>query len=141
MDLSLDPIIARIDAQVAAFKTVSGAADLAAALRELKLEPAAFVIPVADLARPNTLETGISQLVRQRFGVVIAVQNLRDAKGEKAQSELAPIRMSLITALLGWQPDAARDPCELGDGRLVRLTDRVIWWQQNFETAYYVRTA
>lgn len=139
MDLSLDPIIARLDAQVAALKKVGGAADFEAALAELKIEPAAFVIPLRDAAQPNTLENAVSQRVISRFGVALAVQNLRDASGTKAQTELAPLRDSVITALLGWAPDADRDPCEYGGGRLLRLRDRVLWWLDEFVTAYYVR--
>ncbi len=139
MDLSLDPIVARIKAQVAAFRKVGIAGDLAAAARELKQEPAAFVIPVADAASRNTLENGVSQYTRQRFGVVLAVSNLRDASGEKAQTELAPVRDALFAALVAWAPDANRDPCTYAGGRLLRLTDRVLWWQDNFDTAYYVR--
>lgn len=139
MDLSLDPIVARIKAQVAAFKKVGIAADLAAAARELKQEPAAFVIPVQDRAQRNALENGVSQRVLSRFGVVLAVSNLRDASGERAQTELAPIRDALLAALLGWPPDAERDPCEYGGGRLLRLSDRVLWWQDNFDTAFYLR--
>jgi len=140
MDLSLEPVIARLKAQVAAFQNrVGGAADLGAALRELKQEPAAFVIPQTERASGNTLENGVSQRVAARFGVVIALSNLRDARGEKAQTELAPVRLSLFAALLGWAPDVDRDPCEYAGGKILRLSDRVLWWQDNFETAYYLR--
>jgi hypothetical protein len=139
MDLSLTPIVERIRDQAAAFKKVGLAADLAAARRELKQEPAAFVIPVLDRSGQNELANGVSQYVLQRFGVVIAVQNLRDQAAIAAQEELAPLRLALITALLGWAPDEERDPCTYGGGRLVGLTDRVLWWQDNFDTSYYVR--
>lgn len=149
LDLSLDPVIARIESQVSAFRKVGGAADLATAARELKQEPAAFVIPVAESARPNTAESLIvSQLVAQRFGVVIAVQNLADSAGKAAQTELGPLRLALFNALVGWVPplpvgmpaQAERELVTFGGGRLLRLEDRVLWWQDNFDTAYYLRT-
>jgi hypothetical protein len=140
MDLSLDPVITRIKLLVpATFKKVGGAADLGAALRELKQEPAAFVIQQADAPQANTLANGVSQFTRQRFAVLIGISNLRDASGEKAQTELAPIRDTLFTQLIGWAPDADRDPCTYAGGRIIRLSDRVLWWQDNFDTAYYIR--
>jgi len=140
MDYSLDPVIARIRLLApATFKKVGGAADLGAALRELKQEPAAFVIPQQDAPQANALSNAVSQLTRQRFGVVIAISNLRDASGEKAQTELAPIREALFNQLIGWAPDADRDPVNYAGGRLLRLSDRVLWWQDNFDTWYYLR--
>lgn len=139
MDFSLTPIAERIRAQAPLFKKVGIAADLAAARRELKLEPAAFLIPVLERASANSLENGVSQFVLQRFGVVLAVRNLRDAAAEHAQEELAPVRDALFAALIGWAPDAERDPVTYAGGRLIGLTDRVLWWQDSFDTSYYLR--
>ena len=139
----LDPqwIIARLDTQVAALKRVAGSAELAAASEDLKQVPAAFVIPAAE--RPGASSTGtmlVSQQNTVRFGVVLAVSNLRDARGEKAQADLLTLRTAIMTALLGWQPNVEFDPLEYAGGRLLQLADQVLWWQDDFTTTHLLRS-
>ncbi len=141
--LLFDPqwIIARLRIQVAALKRVAGSAELAAASEDLKQVPAAFVIPNAE--RPGSSSTGTmvtSQQNSVRFGVVLAVSNLRDARGEKAQADLLTLRTAVMTALHGWQPNAEFDPLEYAGGRLLQLSDQVLWWQDDFSTTHLLRS-
>ena len=86
-------IIARLKAQVTALKIVAGAADFAAAAPEVKQMPSAFVLELANRPTGNALATiAVSQENTVRFGVVIAVQNLRDPRGEKAHTDLRTLR-------------------------------------------------
>jgi hypothetical protein len=73
------------------------------------------------------------------FGVVFGISNLRDATGEKAGAELGPLRDAVFGKLLGWRPTADHDICLYSAGQLVRLRDRVLWWQDIFTTAFYAR--
>lgn len=139
----LDPqlVIARLDTQVTALKKVAGAADFAAAAPDLKQTPAAFVLSFADRAGRGTTGTlVVSQQNETRFGVVFAVQNLRDARGEQAQTDLLTLRLAAMTALLGWQPAPDFDPCEYGGGRLLQLDNLVLWWQDEYLTRALLRS-
>ena len=134
-------IIVRLDTQVAALKRVAGSAELAAATEDLKQVPAAYVIPNSE--RPGGSSTGtmvVSQQNAARFGVVLAVINLRDARGEKAQADLLTLRIAVMTVLLGWSPNAEFDPLEYAGGRLLRLSDQVLWWQDDFLTTHLLRS-
>lgn len=134
-------VIARVAGQVAAFKAVQGAAEFAAASEGLKQTPSVFVVPLAD--RPSRNGTGtlvVSQQSESRFGVLIAVQNLRDARGQAAGTDLRSLRISVMTALLGWQPASDYDPCEYGGGRIMQLNNAVLWWQDDYVTRLLLRS-
>jgi hypothetical protein len=134
-------IIARLKEQAPALAGVAGAAGLAQAASALKQTPSAYVLPNAE--RPGGSRTGtmvVSQQNTVRFAVIMAVKNLRDARGEKAQADLLDLREEIMTALHGWQPHEDFDPLEYGGGRLLQLTDQVLWWQDEFLTAHSIRS-
>lgn len=134
-------IIDYLDVQVSALKNVSGAAALAAASADLKQTPAAFVVPMSDRPTPNRTGTmAVQQNNTTRFAVILAVQNLRDARGQKAQDDLRTLRNNILTTLHGWQPADAFDPIEYGGGRMLQLTNQVLWWQDEFLTAHAMRS-
>ncbi|MXS82273.1 phage tail terminator protein [Nitrosomonas oligotropha] len=136
-------IIARLKDQVTSLKLVGGAADFDAAAESLKQKPAAFVLPNSERANQSTTGTmAVSQENTVRFAVVLAVQNLRDARGENAQADLLSLRTDIMSALLGWEPDEDADfkPIEFSGGRLLQLADRVLWWQDEFVTAHLLRS-
>lgn len=138
--MDVGAIVVRLKAQVATLRFVGGAADLPAATEELKQVPAAFVIPLTDAASRNGDGTGsVTQQVTVRFGVLIAAQNLRDARGEAALGTLAPLRTAVRDALVGWVPTGYEDPCEIVSGRMLSLTDRVLWWQDDFLSMFIYR--
>lgn len=122
------------------FLKVDMAANFAAARDDLKNPPAAYVLPVADRAGPNSLGGGaILQPVREQFGVALAVSNLRDATGRAAQIEFERLRRLVIDKLLGFVPGEGYEPCEYGGGGLLLLTPDVLWWQLVFTTQYMER--
>lgn len=134
-------IITRLKTEVTALKRVAGSAGFADAVEDLKQTPAAFVI--AGSERPTSSNTGtmmVSQNNTVRFSVAIAVQNLSDPRGDKAQAELRTIRMAIADALHGWQPDADFNPIEYGGGNLVGLNNQVLWWQDSFVTSHLIRS-
>jgi hypothetical protein len=122
-------------------KTIAGAAAFAKAATDLKQVPAAYVLPVSE--RPGRSNTGTMSVTQQntvQFAIVIAVQNLRDPRGESAQADLLPIRNEIMTALHGWQPDSDMDPVEFNGGRLLRITGQALWWQDEFTTRHFIRS-
>lgn len=134
-------VIERLQAEVSLLKNVAGAAELARAAEDLKQNPSAFVLPGAERATGSVTGTSVvSQQNTTRFGVVIAVQNLRDPRGDKAQEDLRTLRTAIMAALHGWQPDSDFDPIEFGGGRLLQLNDQVLWWQDDFLTTNLLRS-
>ena len=140
----LAPIIALLAAietdGKAEFRKVASAANFAAARDDLKNPPAAYVLPLSDAAGANQLGGGaILQPVREQFGVVLAVSNLRDATGVAAQAELERLRRLVIDALLGSVPGTDYDPVEYAGGNLLMMDAAVLWWQLKFTTGYMER--
>lgn len=122
------------------FRKVGGAADFASAKDDLKVPPVAYVIPLGDNAMPNTLQGySVDQHVVERFGVIIAVGNVRDVRGEAVNAPLEALRKLTIGNLLAFQPAADYDPVQYGGGKLLMLDVAVIWWQLEFITGYYER--
>jgi len=121
---------------------IGGAAEYFAARETLKRWPAAFVLPAKDTAAPNPFAEGaIDQQVIARYGVILAVRNLRDATGAAAMADLATLRQALWTKLLGWVPADGFSPCTYGGGRLLELDEaaQVLWWVDEFDTEFHVR--
>lgn len=125
---------------VAEFRKVATAANFVAARDDLKNPPAAYVLPLNDAAGANQLGGGaILQSVRERFGVALAVSNLRDASGVAAQAEFERLRRLVIDKLLGFVPGDGYEPCEYGGGNILMLAPDVLWWQLTFTTGYTER--
>lgn len=136
----IDAVISRLDTQVAALKTVAGTAEFAVAETAAKQLPAAYVIPLADKASGNELETGVEQHVVARFGVALAIRNIKDARGQAGQAALKTLRDAVSVVLLGWEPLAGYDPVLYVGGQLIKIGNGVLWWQDEYVTGYYRRT-
>ena len=128
------PWIARLKAELAGLQVdVRGAAALAAARSDHRRD-AVYVAPLSDTAAPSRVIGAMRQTVAARMGIVIAVDNSRDPRGEQAVSELERIREAVRDALLGWRgADGAWTPAEYRGGRLLRFEERTIWWQDEYE--------
>lgn len=128
---------------VASIKKVGGSIDLAGARGDLKGQlPAAYVFPVRETPRPNSVVTLVSQQDIVRFAVLLCVRNVADATGKTARNLLRAVRTDLITALLGWTPDGTiYDPLQYGGGRLIAFDSPNLWWQDEFITSVYLRSA
>lgn len=139
--MQLAPIIARLSGQVSGLRKVEGVAALAALKSGVSVSPAAYVLPISEAAGENQIAVNaVSQRVRIRFGVILMVRNVRDPRGEEAHDAgLDDLRGQVTAALVGWEPDAAHDPCTYAGGRLLELADGAIWWQDEFITAHYLR--
>ncbi|HAF00386.1 MAG TPA: hypothetical protein DCG63_03740 [Methylophilaceae bacterium] len=139
--MDLNPIIDRLKNNVAIFKLVGGSADIPSAEERLLNHPAAFVLPLNEVASSNQLAfSAISQLVTVNFGVLVAVRNVSDATGLASLTDLEAIRRSVKTQIMGWQPEADFEPITYVSGGLLKLSDdAVLWWMDSFTTAYYER--
>ena len=110
----------------------------AAAASAPAVMPAAFVIPLGEDPRPSQGANFIRQQIRTSLGVVLAVKNVADTKGEAAQADLTTLRIAVQAALLGWSRTDA-EPLERGAGRLLGFKNSVLYWQDVYHTNIYAR--
>lgn len=99
--MNIGAVISRLRTQATSFETrIFGAAEFAAAdeNRTGITRPTAWVIPRNEEAEAAT--------VREEFGVIVAVDNSRDAQGRQAAADLDALRDELLAALIGWSPTA-----------------------------------
>jgi len=106
----------------------------------LKIKRAAYVIPLGDDAGPNELQSdSVEQHVKEMFGVVMAIENKRDLRGDAVNVDLETKRTKVIKELLGFVPDTGYDPVNYGGGRLLALDKDITWWRLQFITGYIER--
>lgn len=134
--MDVAPIVQRLKAQLPADWTdVSGAAALDAAIDAAPTAPVAYVLPLAESAEPGYLAGIHAQQLQLAFGVLIAVQNVSDARGGAAQTDLAVRRQQVRTALAGWtlptDPDAT---VAFSRGQLLQFEQGRLWWMDIYET-------
>jgi hypothetical protein len=122
------------------FRKVAGAANFVSAQDDLKMPPVAYVIPLADAAKPNELtDKSVEQHVIERFGIILAVGNSRDSRGDAVNAELETLRKLVIQTLLGFVVEDGYDPIQYGGGRILQLVATTLWWQLDFITGYFER--
>lgn len=132
--------ITRLQGQRPPFAIVEGAAQFAAISTEPPAYPAAYVLPLAETASPNTHATGgILQEVSVSVAVVILCRAAQTPSGAAAIADLAALRLAVRDALLGWAPDGASDGYEFSGGELLRAVAGSVWWQDTFTALYHLR--
>lgn len=133
--------ITRLQGQRPPFAIVEGVARFAAIRAEPPAYPAAYVLPLAETASPNTRATGGHvQQVSMSVAVVILCRAAQDPSGAAAVTDLAALRLAVRDALLGWTPDGASDGYEYTGGELLRAEGGSVWWQDTYTASYYLRT-
>ena len=137
--MRLTPWIERLHPLVpTTVERVGGAADYTQAAQDTQNHSTGlWVIPLAEQAEPNALVTGVRQRITGTVGVIIAVRQLRDATGRAALDALDPVRDAVRTRLVGWVPVAGHDPVIRGHGALLDFTHRVLWWRDEYTSAWH----
>ena len=139
--MPLNAVIARLKDQCQGFRHIGGLADLDTADNLPSLPPAAYAIPLGETAHESPLVGDPRQWIEVDFAVILALANRRDASGTQALAELPDWRRQVRAALHLWQPDSdalwypgslATEPAQYRSGRLMRLTDGVLWWAEEF---------
>jgi len=137
--LKIGPIVLKLRAAETRFgDMIAGAAELAYALSGTLTKEVAFVIPLAEVVKANDLDSGISQKITERFGVIVALDNAtsdRDKTGLTAYDTLHDVRAEIFKAILGWQIPGAEDLVSYGGGRIAGITRATFWYQFEFITA------
>lgn len=141
MDLSL--IEQRLKASLAGTaRQVEGCAGLDAALRGVVTTPAVFVMPLDEKGYAMPTTGVVRQKLESLCGVVMCLENLRQASGGAAVVDLAVMRQAVRQALVGWVPDPANgEPMLFVGGELIQFNgDGRIWWSDEFVVTSYYRS-
>lgn len=111
---------------------VQGALALSAA-QAAHQRDAIYVVPLGENANPDSLVNAVRQTVDVTIGIILAITNRRDRRGEAAEDEVTERRRQVRAAILGFEP-AGGDPLTYLRGRLLRLADQTVWWQDEYAT-------
>lgn len=125
----------------AGLRKVGGAADLAAIKAGRVPAPALYLLPMDEKASDMDVAGDLIQRVDAGFAVVFAVANKGDAGGAKAVVELEPFRDAVKQLLMGWTIPGYFDQVAFSAGRLLSFDDGVVFWMDEYKTAYIQRTA
>jgi len=129
--------IARLQAEAPILRLVEGAAELAALKALPPRMPAAYVIPLAEAAQPNTRAGVHHQRIEAAIGVVLFVKGERaDPKGGAQVVALEDVRDQVGAALLGWPPFEGASGLDFVAGDLLGFGDQVVRWQDTYETHF-----
>ena len=133
---------ARLVAEVSAFDAIGIAANLGSAIAASSILPAAYVIRAGRSAEENTLGTGgHSQRITESFSVLIVDRVSGGVSGEATSLAVEALCDEIQSALIGWSPDAPRDPVNYVGGALVDWTEPALMiWIEDFMTVRYART-
>ena len=72
--------------------------------------PALYVMPLEEDATENLDKTGpgLKQVVTERVGVILMLDNSTDKRGQVSASQIDAMRMAIWAAMLNWNPDRTR---------------------------------
>lgn len=136
--LPIQSIVDRLESATSIFREIGGAAGYARAVRETRRPPAAFAIPLRDVAGPNRYGTCVGQRVAAGFGVVILARDIRHDGGLETATELERCRGDVHGALLGWSPGEGFEGVTYTGGLIVTEIGRdgLLGWQASYESAF-----
>lgn len=138
--MTLDQVVQRVRDTCPAFRLVAGAAQFSALTAVPTATPAAYVVPLKEVAGPDEGMDATVQRVEHRFGVYLCLLDVRSPSAAAGIADLAAVRADLLAALLGWQADAALLPVSFVGGELAQVQAGVLWWQDVFSTAYLIES-
>jgi hypothetical protein len=71
--------------------------------------PAAYVIPLEMHAGPNETMNGLYQICTEKVGIIVALDNSGDRRGQGTVATIDQVQAALFSALLNWRPDSFAD--------------------------------
>ncbi|MBS1198157.1 MAG: hypothetical protein H6R18_1942 [Proteobacteria bacterium] len=115
---------------------VAGAAEFKQLQESAALSvPAAFVIPLDDDASERKSQNTVRQDLTDGFGIIVAVSNVADERGQTAAATIHTIRAALWAALMGWRPAECYTGIIYEGGQLLAMDRARLWWQFEFSAA------
>lgn len=112
---------------------MAGAAEFAPVTESTALSvPAAYVIPMDDSPEPSISQNSVRQRLQETFGVIVALNNKADERGQASAKSVHAVRAELWAALLGWQPESRYDGVAYEGGNLLSVDRARLWWRFEF---------
>lgn len=132
--MNLELIISQLRTYCPSFATrVAGAADFAVVQESTALlSPCAFVIPMDDSPEVSISQNAVRVPMQETFGVIVALDNRLDERGQASGISVDAIRAELWAALLGWQPEPRYDGVVYEGGSLLTIDRARLWWRFEF---------
>jgi hypothetical protein len=141
--MKVKALIDRIKAECGSFSNrVAGTAEFEDSVEKSDLAvPYAFVIPLSEEVGENvTAGSVITQMIDDRFGIIVCVSNTADPRGQAGGEALDDLRTELLDALLGWEPDASHVGMEYRGGRHLAMNRARLWHQFDFAAQYVLQS-
>lgn len=146
--MQLELIIAQLRALCPSFNArVAGAAEFKPVQEATALPvPCAFVIPLDDRPEPPKVQNAVGHEMTDSFGIIVAIDNRVDEKGQNARAQVHAIRAELWRALLGWVPGTVNTINPATDyngifyegGSLLSLDRARLWYQFEFGAQMWI---
>lgn len=121
------------------FALVGTVADFAALADLPRSAPAAYVLPVGEVAEPTEMISRSSQRHQCTFAVLLIVRHAGDAGGGKGAAALQALRTTVQTALVNWTPASDTSAVQFRSGQLAEFIDGTTIWQDDFGVDRWVR--
>jgi hypothetical protein len=146
--MQLELIIAQLRALCPSFSgRVAGAAEFKPVQEAAALPvPCAFVIPLDDRPEQPKALNAVGQEMTDSFGVIVALDNRADEKGQSAFDGVHAIRAEIWRALLGWVPGPVNTVNPATDyngifyegGSLLAMDRARLWYQFEFGAQMWI---
>jgi hypothetical protein len=129
--MKMTPLVTQLRAQCPTLGNRIGVgSDIAALQIDASLQtPYASLTPLADLASPGSAQNLITQPIRERFEIVLAL-DATDAT--KALDLLHDLRAELWRALVGFKPDSTYSAIVYDGGELVSINSSRVFHRLRF---------
>ncbi|MFA5037814.1 MAG: hypothetical protein WC479_11650 [Candidatus Izemoplasmatales bacterium] len=115
---------------------VGGAVEFELAMQQTLVGETMFVVPGDDSCSPNRYDSGIDQLLTEKFHVVVALKNdtlAGDKAGVLAYNALHDVRSEIFKAILGWDIKEAESMIYYTGGKMLGVMPAYLWYMYSFE--------
>ena len=111
--------------------TLRAVADFATTdLDAIRAEPALWLHLSKETAAASPMNCGIHQRVEVIFSLIIAAADA---------TTLDTLRAIGQSAFINWQPSGADEPVQYAGGEMGDLRGDLLWWEDRYITAYFIR--
>lgn len=141
MSVVSEIIAALVAISPSAFALVEGADEFASIDTRPTALPAAYVLVEEENSAPSERLTGpVLQRCEIDVAVVIVTENVSDATGGAAASDIEALKQKVRAALIGLVPTGAQDgtPVEHVSGALLKARGGTIWHREVFLAVTYL---
>lgn len=127
-------------ASVTELQSVAAAAEYASvtSLKDFRT-PCAYVLLLQERADDSPGSSAGRQRAIVSFGVLVAVRNYGDARGEKTLAEMLPILGAIRSRLMGWTPEVpGARPVRWTRGDALDYDRSTLLWADVYSTQHFI---